>query len=118
MEVIVVHDGHCLARKSTTHQTLGVLDVPWRTMEASDVIRVDQVGVVAWGLRLVVTFEDERVDEGLQGGSRSADVESLLFTEDNLVNELSHGLSSEEMSLGLSDIGLKITVFDSRWWHT
>ena len=56
MEVIVVHDGHCLAGKSTTHQTLGVLDVPWSTVEASDVIRVDQVGVVAWGLRLVVTF--------------------------------------------------------------
>lgn len=56
MEVVVVHDGHGLAGKSATHQTLGVLHVPWSAVEASDVIRVDQVGVVAWWLGLVVTF--------------------------------------------------------------
>lgn len=62
MEVVVIADRHIVAKKVSTHNALGVLNVPWSTMEACHILGVDQKVVVAGLLCLIITLQDKGVN--------------------------------------------------------
>lgn len=113
MEVVIVHDFHVFTGEITTHESLGVLGVPWGTVEAGHILGIDEERVVARWLGLVTTLKFNSIDQRLNNICGCFDVEGLTVTEDDLVHKFNYGGGSQLVSLILSDIGLKIPLFDS-----
>lgn len=115
MEVVVVDDLHVVATKVTTHNALGVLNVPWGTVVAGDISRVDKLTCVARLLSLVITLHNESINKRLNHLGGGLDIKSLLFAEDNLVNELNHVGSNQLVCLVLGNVRDEVTVSDGAW---
>ena len=58
MEIVIILELHVSSGKVTTHDSLGVLIVPWGTVLACETLRVDEESIVAWRLGLVGTFHN------------------------------------------------------------
>jgi hypothetical protein len=121
VEIIVIVDFHVFARKSTTHNGLGVLLAPWGAMLASRVVKWSNQWVsITWLLHLIVSFESHSVKKRLNNILACSNIQAWSVTRKNLVNEFNHWGSNHLMCLCFSDIWFEISVLDSTWrytWH-
>ena len=88
LEVVVGVDSHVGAWQLTSHDSLGVLHVPWGTFKADWVLYVDEnLRLLASWLGTVVTLKLHSIKKTLKHGLGSININTWSVTLDGLVEE-------------------------------